>query len=533
MSLLQLQKPWGQKKPPYGSAINHAHPLAKGLVGAWMFNESAGNAIYDISGNSNNSINFLGTGSTRPSWSNGKFGSAIYLDGTSTIQVPNSSSLTYTTTTPITVSAWIKVDSLISGFQEIIRKGDGGDSWFLLINTSNFLNFSPSGNEYVSGTPFPNDGLWHHCVGTFDGNPSGTVSLYIDGVFKTSYTGNYTSSNTDDLYIGSLLDTTQFYAGAVDNLLIYKKCLSATEVQKLYTQPFCFIQPPRVRLYTPPATPPGNGFSLPVSLPWGNKKPAYGTRIDPEHPLSQGMVLGFLMNEMAGRALYDITGQQKPAAFNGGVTWVNGPFGPCLSFDGVSGSGVGFSAPTLGSFSWVSWINPATVGGSYKNLFTQGSSRGMWLNGAKIDFYEPGDRFANTSLSANTLYQVGVTYDAVTGAGKFILNGAPDGTSVNSIGNSYTFDGMGADGGSGGETYTGLKMYDLLYNRVLSNAEFAELYAQPFCFMRQRKARFFSSPGVAPSSQIKTIDGLAIASVKLIDGLANASMKTFNGVANS
>jgi len=38
-------------------------------------------------------------------------------------------------------------------------------------------------------------------------------------------------------------------------------------------------------------------------------------------------------------------------------------------------------------------------------------------------------------------------------------------------------------------------------------------------------------PYVAPTTDIKTINGLAIASVKTINGLAIASVKTWNGLA--
>jgi hypothetical protein len=35
------------QKPPLGSQINWAHPLARGLVGCWLMNEGSGNKIWD------------------------------------------------------------------------------------------------------------------------------------------------------------------------------------------------------------------------------------------------------------------------------------------------------------------------------------------------------------------------------------------------------------------------------------------------------------------------------------------------------
>lgn len=44
------QKPWPSQ------FIDHSHPLSKGLVGAWIMNEGAGNKIYDASGNGNDGV---------------------------------------------------------------------------------------------------------------------------------------------------------------------------------------------------------------------------------------------------------------------------------------------------------------------------------------------------------------------------------------------------------------------------------------------------------------------------------------------
>lgn len=42
------------QKPLLGMKINRKHPLAKGLVGYWVFNERSGNKVFDLSGNGNN-----------------------------------------------------------------------------------------------------------------------------------------------------------------------------------------------------------------------------------------------------------------------------------------------------------------------------------------------------------------------------------------------------------------------------------------------------------------------------------------------
>lgn len=42
----------GWQKPPLGTQLNRAHPLAQGLVGAWVMNEGSGNIINDVARNS-------------------------------------------------------------------------------------------------------------------------------------------------------------------------------------------------------------------------------------------------------------------------------------------------------------------------------------------------------------------------------------------------------------------------------------------------------------------------------------------------
>ena len=51
-------------KPARGSLVNPSHPLARGLVGAWLMNEILGEVVCDLSGRGNN-----GTFTNGPLWS--------------------------------------------------------------------------------------------------------------------------------------------------------------------------------------------------------------------------------------------------------------------------------------------------------------------------------------------------------------------------------------------------------------------------------------------------------------------------------
>ena len=62
-------------KPQAGTRINYTHPLAKGCVGAWLFNEGTGNTLNDATGRNNGNL-ALSFGSA-PVWSSNKYGKCL------------------------------------------------------------------------------------------------------------------------------------------------------------------------------------------------------------------------------------------------------------------------------------------------------------------------------------------------------------------------------------------------------------------------------------------------------------------------
>src|SRR5437870_4623894 len=73
--LLLLLVLWGQSafaarldtKPGRGAQLDTSHPLARGLVRAWLFNEGGGN-VFDIAGRT------TGTITNAPTWQSGRLG---------------------------------------------------------------------------------------------------------------------------------------------------------------------------------------------------------------------------------------------------------------------------------------------------------------------------------------------------------------------------------------------------------------------------------------------------------------------------
>lgn len=121
-----------------------------------------------------------------------------------------------------------------SDYEHLFRKGIQGQSGF---NLSVY-----DGNTPLFGTPsaqvWDNDWNadnalwedtenWHHLAVTFDN--SNTARLYRDGVLQNTELFSADIGTTAlDYYIG------QNFTGFLDDLRVYKKVLTATEVQTLF-----------------------------------------------------------------------------------------------------------------------------------------------------------------------------------------------------------------------------------------------------------------------------------------------------------
>ena len=139
----------------------------------------------------------------------------------------------------------------------------GGDTLFE--NSANFNNsttgfgfFPDDGTDCPTSAPMmtgvngdvgytlncyaqPSSGVWHHIAVVYDKSQPATsvISLYLDGVLQTPAEYFYTATNTNSfgtnpLYLFSRGGTTEFAAGEVDDLRLYNRVLSATEIEEIY-----------------------------------------------------------------------------------------------------------------------------------------------------------------------------------------------------------------------------------------------------------------------------------------------------------
>ena len=185
----------------------------------------------DGSGNANTLVTATGA----PAYSSsGKFGGALYLNGSSTMNqggefptgVPTGNS-------PYTIALWEKDDG---------STGNGGFVGWGNQATNQCNNFRFSGNNYLvnywwggndwglSGlSTNPKDGAWHHLVITWDG---ATRTMYVDGDNVGTRPGSGLNAQASHFVVGKTIADAHF-KGWIDDLLIASRAFDPTEVTSL------------------------------------------------------------------------------------------------------------------------------------------------------------------------------------------------------------------------------------------------------------------------------------------------------------
>lgn len=203
------------------------------LVGWWRMDETSGSTASDASG-----YNGAGSCTGSPTWVAGKCGSALSLSGSGQyVTVTDTTNSEYDIQGDITLAAWIKTTSAAVP-QVVLSKDNTGTSRSYNLQTTSgqpkfFLSTSGSTacGTATGGTP-KNDGLWHYIMGVRSGT---AMTIYVDGVSAGTgtCTGNLFVSNINVL-IGATSGGGNAFTGQIDDVRIYNRALSASEIQAAY-----------------------------------------------------------------------------------------------------------------------------------------------------------------------------------------------------------------------------------------------------------------------------------------------------------
>ncbi len=216
----------------------------KTLVGYWPMDFNNATGVYD-----NSTYENFGTASGAVFNSSGYYGGAMTFDGVNDyINISYNSNFDFDTTDSFSISQWIKLKS--GGAGEVISKTLTNTSltgylWYI-DNTNNKVNFFLISNNGATKRIFVNsntaltDESWTHVVTTYNGNGLASgVAIYINGVSSAVTVTNdalagASIKSTQSLNIGDRVNRNNPFSGSIDEVMLFDRVLSTTEISALY-----------------------------------------------------------------------------------------------------------------------------------------------------------------------------------------------------------------------------------------------------------------------------------------------------------
>ena len=201
-----------------------------GLLGYWTFDETSGGATADLSGRNN-----TGQLVHSPRRILGRYGHALSFSGSESVWVSGGGSLANLYGTGMTVAAWINPASAgAAGAGRIADKRD----WFLRLTGDLSLRFGASQYGARDSAALITPHTWQHVAATWDGSRDAThIHIYIDGVpsdsVAVSGVGAPRLDSSVPFVIGNRSDGARGFDGAIDEVRIYGRVLSASEIHTL------------------------------------------------------------------------------------------------------------------------------------------------------------------------------------------------------------------------------------------------------------------------------------------------------------
>lgn len=239
-----------RRKPRLGARINRAHPLSRDLDAWWLFNERGGAKLWDLTSGKHGTLTNMDPSSD---WISTPKGGGLSFDGTND-HVNLGNVLAYERTQAFSISVWLRttVTSPTTGLH-IISKAGTPRGWSLAISGTDandpwmFTLATTAPNQLIVQYPRPDDTLWHHIVVTYTGNSlANGVTFYQDGLPLTQSIIDNDLNGTIvdtaiDLMIGCKSTGTLFYPGEIDDIRVWKRVLTISEVKELYRNPYVNI----------------------------------------------------------------------------------------------------------------------------------------------------------------------------------------------------------------------------------------------------------------------------------------------------
>ncbi|MBI2580281.1 hypothetical protein HYV85_00555 [Candidatus Woesearchaeota archaeon] len=461
------------KNSPYSAMIY------KDAVAYWHFDENGGtDGFADSSGSGNNVI------SGNPGVTNvsGITRGAVRFSASSSYMIVLSNA-SLNTTPNISVSVWIKGEP--GGVQNprpianANKDLNGGFSLYLRgatrVPVGLFIN-TTGGELEVSGTTPLNDSRWHHVAFTLNGT---TMSMYVDGENQASAAFNgVLGGNAANITLGAGDGRNgDFFQGALDELAIYNRSLTASEVKQLYLRTWYDQSPQQFLLH-----------------------PNYPDEVD-NASNSGNTTLLLHFNEGTGTTAVDSSGRGSNGILLGSsnATWTNDSIsGSALRFDGVDDTVEITNPPRFdGAFTMMVWNKRSSTSNAPHIYYGTNSAYDIMCDADPrpapddVNFYINGAGFAQLNSPTtpitqnNTWYHEACVYNG--SAMLIYVNGRLEAeqavTGTNPPDTAGGFMKLGIDPRFAGRLFNGTLDEVKIVNRSLSAAEIAAEYRKscPFC----------------------------------------------------
>jgi len=512
-----------------------------GLHIAYTFDDDSATTAFDKSGNG---INL--TWVSRTNSSAGAFASAPYFNGSTNNGSGPLTRATIAGWSGLSILSWNNLSAKVGSVSRFIfnqsqtaNNGFGYGSIYVAPNYYHSLGLYITNNVFTSGTSDWADTNFHHTAYTWKFGSGNSMYIYYDGAISGSQSndalGYFSFPLTlDNFTVGSYNKTSGFWTGAVDELRIFNRELSA----------------PEVAAYTKNTTIGSSIFDLSINT--CNQVNNYCTKSFVTPSFAGADLLGkynsnvtfttfaeekfvtpilyFKFNEGSGVYLKD-SSDNYSNSFLGQIRTLTHPSGEdpvfanaekciegqCLYFDGVNdivealtspnanAAALGATANTdtriYGSdYSYSFWIKPLTNNNQNQNIVAfenQGTTRRtgytLYLNSnlQLVSYGSSATTYISSSAQAlpvNKWSHVVFNYSSSSKANSFYINGALSNITTNTVDNAFNTTKVYFGGSKYGLNPTITFFHGYLdevkmYNKVLSSDDILENYRKGLNFL--------------------------------------------------
>jgi hypothetical protein len=211
---------------PVLTPVIYSPDIEDGLVARWSFDEGTGATAFDSASTNHAAI----SGAT---WGNGVSGPAVTMDSAN--DYINAGTLD-PSASDLTLSLWVNWRGPSGGYQVIMAKREqwaaASMRWQFYRHVDGTLRFERQGVSASFGMGIPQTNTWCHLSVTKSGS---NVTLYVNGSAAATTRMSFGANAQARMLIGnSQVGGSESFNGAIDEVRVYDRALSADEVQQVF-----------------------------------------------------------------------------------------------------------------------------------------------------------------------------------------------------------------------------------------------------------------------------------------------------------